>query len=119
MGKNAKFLKILVVVLVLVGFTFPIKAPVSSAKAKMCCKGKSHCLMGQESKVKITPMGQSESAEMISCCQDNYPSCSDTSILHSRTQQSRKLLGCLSSYTSHLPAQFRFSNLIPSCFKLS
>ena len=88
-----KFLKKSIILLVLLGFIFPIKAPVSSAKAKMCCKSKGHCLMSEESGAKISVMGRSDSAKMIACCQDNCLSCSDDSILHPRSKHSVQYIG--------------------------
>ncbi len=85
MSVKLKFLKKVIFILVLLGFILPIKAPVSSAKAKMCCMSKGHCMMGKQSEAKISVMGASESAKMISCCQDNCVSCLDSSILHPRS----------------------------------
>ena len=90
---NPKFLKKLIFLLVLLGFVLPMKAPVSSAKAKLCCMSKGHCMMGQASEAKISPMGQSKSAKMIACCQENCVSCSDASILHSRTELPAQNMG--------------------------
>jgi len=84
MTGNTKSLKMIVFLLVLLGFVLPIKAPVSSAKAKLCCMSKGHCVMDKAAGAKISVMGQSKSAKMIACCADNCVSCSVTSILHSR-----------------------------------
>lgn len=86
MSVNPKSLKKVLFFLVLLGFIFPMKAPVSSAKAKLCCMTTGHCMMGKAEGGKVSVMGQSTSAKMISCCQDNCVSYSDTSILHSRTK---------------------------------
>jgi hypothetical protein len=93
MVTKAKFLKKLVLLLVLLGFILPIKAPVSSAKAKLCCMSKGHCMMGKASGAQISVMGSSKSAKMISCCEDNCVSCSDTSVLHSRANISSQNMG--------------------------
>lgn len=98
-----KFLKKLVFFLVLLGFVLPMKAPVSSAKAKLCCMSKGHCMMGKASGTKISVMGSSKSAKMIACCEDNCVSCSDTSILHSRSKISSQSMGM-----SPTPASFNF-----------
>lgn len=81
-----KFFKKLIFILVLLGFVLPIKAPVSSAQAKLCCMSKGHCIMGKEAEAKISAMGLSKSAKLIACCEDNCVSCTDLSVLHSRTK---------------------------------
>jgi len=81
MAIKPKFLKKLIFLLVILGFVLPIQAPVSAAKAKLCCVNKGHCVMGNALGAKISAMGQSESVKMIACCQDNCVFCSDTSVL--------------------------------------
>ena len=71
MGIGQKMLKNLIFLLVLLGFVLPIKAPVSSAKAKLCCMSKGHCMMGKAAGVQISVLGSSTSAKMIACCEDN------------------------------------------------
>ncbi len=88
MTGTKKSLKMIVFFMVLLGFVFPLKAPVSSAQAKLCCMSKWHCMMGKTSGTKISAMGQSKSSAMIACCTDNCLSCPDTSVLHSRAQVS-------------------------------
>lgn len=98
MSTKPKTLKKIIFFLVLMGFIFPIKAPVSSAKAKLCCMSKGHCMMDKASQTKISVMGQSQSAKMISCCEDNCLSCSGTSVLHPRPDLSAQNVGL--SFTS-------------------
>ncbi len=108
---KTNFLKRFVFLLVLLGFILPIKAPVSSAKAKLCCMNKGHCMMGMEAETKISVMGASKSAGMIACCEDNCVSCSVTSILHSRTKISSQNVEVLST-----PAPFAFIVVSKSLF---
>ncbi len=98
MSIKPKTLKKVITLLVLMGFIFPIKAPVSSAKAKLCCMSKGHCMMGKASGTKISAMGQSKSAKMIACCEDNCLSCSDTSVLHPRLDLSAQNVGLSSTH---------------------
>ena len=95
-----KILSKIIFVLVFCGFVLPIKAPVSSAQAKLCCKSKAHCLMGGASEAKISVMGKSEGAEMIACCQDDCLSCSETSVLHPRNENSSQNLGMSPTWAS-------------------
>ncbi len=72
MSRIWKMLPKIVFLLVLLGFAFPMKAPVSLAKGKMCCKGT--CWMAP-APMKLS--GESPGKRMISCCQKNCSAVSD------------------------------------------
>jgi hypothetical protein len=91
-----KLLKKTIFLIILLGVVFPIKAPVSSAKAKLCCMNKGVCMMNKDSGAQISVMGSSKSSKMIACCEDNCLACSDTSVLHTATKLASQNIGLFS-----------------------
>lgn len=100
MVKKIKILKLLVFAAVLLGITFPAKAPVSSAKSKQCCQG--HCLMSPSSANEMSGKHHSGGNKMISCCQNNCLSATERKVLSPRAKHASLKVAILTSPLSAL-----------------
>ncbi len=87
MRKVSHMLPKAVFLLVLLGFLFPMKAPASMAKGKMCCKGT--CWM-KAAPVKVS--GERHGKRMISCCQKNCAGVSDRRAVPPSIQTQSKVI---------------------------